>query len=315
MPSSAIHTFADPDDYATSFQEAQVEITVTERGHFTAELTRIDLHRVRMQRFSDDQPRIAHSALAIGTAMFSWLTQPGPLQLSSGTEMQSTGIMRHSEGRSNYLRSSGFARYGSISFPLEDVAAAVGVTAGIDVTPPHDSMLITPPPAAMIRLQRLHAAAGHLAANAPEIIANPNAALGLEQSLIEALVGCLDHRQTREDSVAFAKHESVMRRFRRVLEDNPEEPLFIPAVCNAIGVSARTLLLCCQEHLGIGPKRYLLLRRMHFARQALRRAHPVTISVTEIATRHGFWELGRFSVQYKNLFGESPSVTLRRQVS
>jgi hypothetical protein len=34
--------------------------------------------------------------------------------------------------------------------------------------------------------------------------------------------------------------------------------------------------------------------------------------VTDIATEHGFWELGRFSVNYRHIFGETPSVTLRR---
>src|SRR5262249_31415101 len=32
----------------------------------------------------------------------------------------------------------------------------------------------------------------------------------------------------------------------------------------------------------------------------------------EIVTDHGIWELGRFSVAYRRLFGESPSCTLRR---
>jgi AraC-like DNA-binding protein len=82
--------------------------------------------------------------------------------------------------------------------------------------------------------------------------------------------------------------------------------------CAALGVSYWTLRACCQEHLGMSPKRYLLLRRMHLARQALRRAHPGSMTVTEIATNYGFWELGRFSVVYRSLFGESPSTTLCR---
>jgi AraC-like DNA-binding protein len=51
---------------------------------------------------------------------------------------------------------------------------------------------------------------------------------------------------------------------------------------------------------------------MHLARRALSRGDPEKTSVTEIATDYGFWELGRFSVVYRSLFGESPLTTLRR---
>jgi transcriptional regulator GlxA family with amidase domain len=51
---------------------------------------------------------------------------------------------------------------------------------------------------------------------------------------------------------------------------------------------------------------------MHLARRTLTAADVAKRTVTEIATRHGFWEMGRFSVQYNALFGERPSATLRR---
>ena len=62
----------------------------------------------------------------------------------------------------------------------------------------------------------------------------------------------------------------------------------------------------------MGPIRYLTLRRMYLARRELQRAEPSKSTVTRIVTDQGFWELGRFSVAYRALFGESPAETLRR---
>ena len=51
---------------------------------------------------------------------------------------------------------------------------------------------------------------------------------------------------------------------------------------------------------------------MHLARRALRENAPTATTVTEIATRFGFWQFGRFAGEYKSLFGELPSTTLAR---
>jgi AraC-like DNA-binding protein len=312
MPSSAVRTFTDPDDYVTAIRQGTYELTVTERGHFTAKLTRIDLHRLWMQRFFDNLPRISHIAGWGGRAVIAFRTQPGPSLLSSGVEMQPTNIVRYSEGQNYYRRSSGFASYGSMSLPVEEIAAIGEALAAVELTPPRDAMLITPPPPAMARLQRLHAAAGQLAEEAPEIIAHPEAARGLEQALIEALVGCLGEGSVSEDRSAWRHHSQIMRRFRRAVEENPDQPLYIPELCTAIGVSDRTLRFCCQEQLGMSPKRYLILHRMHLARRALRDSAPGVTTVTEIATQYGFWQFGRFAGEYRSLLGEAPSATLHR---
>ena len=52
--------------------------------------------------------------------------------------------------------------------------------------------------------------------------------------------------------------------------------------------------------------------RLTRARFALLAADCRLAKVTEIATSFGFVELGRFSVEYRELFGESPSRTLQR---
>ena len=311
MPSSAVRNFTDPDDYAASIRAAQVEATVTGRGQFTAKLTRIDFHRLWMQRFSSDLPRILRVAL-MGRAIVEFRSAPGPGLVAGSLELRPNNILRHSPADTFYQRSSESGSFETMSLPVEDMVSVGEVLAGVDLTPPPAAMLIAPPPAAMAKLQRLHAAAGDLAEYAPEIIANPEAARGLEQALIGAMVNCLVHLQDRENSPVQGQHAIVMRRFRRVVEENDEYPLYIPEICKAIGVSSRTLQACCHEHLGMGPKHYLVVRRMNLARRALRHA-AIDTTVTEIATRYGFWQLGRFAVAYHSLFGESPSATLAHQ--
>src|SRR6516225_5996508 len=222
MPSSAVRTFSDPDDYAASIRNTKAEVTVTGRGQFTAKIISIGLHRLWMQRFSDNLPRVGHSAATTGRVIISFRTHPGPSLLWGSVEMHPTNIVRHGEGESTFQRSSGSASWGAMSLPLEDTAAIGETFGGCDLTPPHGAMLITPSPTAMAKLQRLHAAAGELAENAPEIIANPDAARGFEQALIEALVHCLDTPQRRENSLAQGQHAVVMRRFRRAVEESTD---------------------------------------------------------------------------------------------
>jgi AraC-like DNA-binding protein len=310
MPSSAVRTFTDPDDYAAAHRGVKSELTLIGRGHFTAKLIGIGLHRLGLQRSSDNLPRTAHSVNLKGLAIITFRTHPGPSLVRSGVEMQPTNIFRHGEDQAYYQRSSGSASFGALSLAVEDVAAIGEAMGGIDLTPPRDAMLVTPPTSAMAKLQRLHAAAGQLAEDAPAVIAHPEAARGLEQALIEAMIGCLADGEVREDSLARRHHELIMRRFRGAVEENPDQPLYIPELCKAIAVSDRTLRVCCREQLGMSPKHYLLLRRMHLARRALRESSPIATTVTEIATRYGFWQFGRFAGEYKSLFGELPSATL-----
>jgi AraC-like DNA-binding protein len=310
MLSSAVRRFTDPDDYAAAIRATRAELTVIGRGQFTAKLTRIDFHRLWVQRFSDNLPRLAHSASMAGRAIVSFCTQPGPSFLWDGAEMRPTDILRHKEGGSSYQHTSGAANWGAISLPVDDMALVAATAAGCDLMPPSDPLIVRPPPSAMARLQLLHAEAGQLAEDVPEIIANPETARSLEQALIEALVACLSMGADREDRSALRQHASIMRRFRRATEEHLDQALYVPELCVAIGVSERTLRMCCREQLGMSPKRYLLLRRMHLARQALRDSARTMTSVTEIATRYGFWQFGRFAGEYRSLFGELPSTTL-----
>jgi AraC family ethanolamine operon transcriptional activator len=49
---------------------------------------------------------------------------------------------------------------------------------------------------------------------------------------------------------------------------------------------------------------------MHAARKILQDSNPSNNTVSNIATKFGFWHFGRFASGYRNLFGERPLDTL-----
>jgi len=158
----------------------------------------------------------------------------------------------------------------------------------------------------------LHSAAGSLASSAPEVLTHPEAARSLEEALTHAMIWCLAGSERLETDRRFRNHLLVMARLEDFLGAHPDRPLYLSEICAAANASEHTIQVCSREHLGMGPVRYLWLRRMHLARHALLRASEGAAAVTSIAMANGFWELGRFSVAYRGLFGETPLTTLRR---
>jgi hypothetical protein len=104
------------------------------------------------------------------------------------------------------------------TMPVEDMAAAGTAIAGCNLMPQRDPLIVNPSLQAMIRLLRLHADVGNSAENAPHTIADAEVARGLEQSLIEAMVGCLSGVRVREEkwaAVSLNNHASVPQANRR----------------------------------------------------------------------------------------------------
>ena len=312
VPSSTVRTFTDPDAYAASIRGAEARMTVTAPGDFLATLIRVDLHDLCMQRLSDNLPRVTHFSDFTKRVVVAFRSRPGPIVLLNGTELSDVNIAPVSTADVAVTRSRGSCSVSTLSLPVEALAEGGAVLAGRPLTSLNNMSVLTPLSPAFERLRRLHATAMQLAEDAPAVLAQPDAAHGFEQAMIEAFAACLSDGETREETAALRQHAAIMRRFHRALERHLDQPLYIPELCAEIGTSERTLRVCCQEQLGTSPKRYLLLRRMNLARGALRDSTPLETTVTEIATRFGFWQFGRFASEYKALFGESPSIALAR---
>ena len=268
--------------------------------------------RLEISSIYESAPRIRHVQQIAMRSFFKFPALPGYAMVSGGMPVPYGSIVRHAHGEEYYEHTTGPLHWGILSWPDEEMTRLGIALAGVDLMAPRSPRVVTPAPCALTRLMRLYAAATTLSLDSPAVVASEVAARSLEQSLAEALVGCVSDQGEDEDRAAVRSHQTIMRRFHRVLEANAGEPLYVPDVCVAIGVSERTLRSCCQEHLDMGPKQFLLLRRIHMAQRALLAANSVDSTVTDIATQFGFWQFGRFASAYRSIFGEPPSATLRR---
>lgn len=314
MPQSSYTIFTDPFPYQRAIRAAEVETVVTNNGKFAAELTKIDLDKLWMQRGSETLAQTSHSVNSNERAPVIFLTDPDQGEMHhSGMSVRFGDLVVYSKSATHYRWTSGATRWASMSLTPADLAIAGRTLVGREIELPAMTQRVRPSAPLVGRLVKLHRAAGELAKDAPDVLAKPEVARSLEHELVTTMVQCLTEGAPVDVRSAERQHRTIIGRFEELLAANRDRPLYLAEICQAVGASERTLRNCCHEHFGFGPIRYLWLRRMYLARRALVMSDPASASVTEIALDHGFWELGRFAVAYKSLFGEAPLVSLQRE--
>jgi AraC family ethanolamine operon transcriptional activator len=170
------------------------------------------------------------------------------------------------------------------------------------------------------------------------MIEDPAASAGLAHSLCEILSSCFDgevdlgceparkavrnaileaiapvvvrHLDVRPAPFREFSRSMVVRKAREHVLERITEPLQVIDLCRAAGVSRRALQQSFQDVLGVNPVAYLRMLRLSGARRDLLNASAQT-QVKEVVAAWGFWHLSRFSQEYRQMFGELPSETLR----
>lgn len=110
---------------------------------------------------------------------------------------------------------------------------------------------------------------------------------------------------SRKRELALIRAETFIERFAR-------DDISIRDICRSAQVSQRTLDYAFMERFGLTPKAFLTAYRLNAVRKLLRVADPANAKVKDIAIRCGFWHMGQFAADYRKLFGELPSETLRK---
>ena len=156
---------------------------------------------------------------------------------------------------------------------------------------------------------------GRICCGNPTIdLSDPTAAKMAEQEISAVAVRALERSlrlQLRPIGRPHLSRERVIARALELIRAHDGQPLFTSDLCRAAGVSERTLRNTFNEYFGVGPIRLLKMRQLREIRAALLAADPAHETVASIAGRFGVWDFSLFARNYKRLFGESPSQTLR----
>lgn len=100
-----------------------------------------------------------------------------------------------------------------------------------------------------------------------------------------------------------------IRRLEDYIQAHWDQPLTVPAVAAACGVSVRSVFARFKDQLGMSPLTYMRDVRLDKARAMLCDAES-QLSVIDVALRCGFSSFGHFARRYRERFGELPSATL-----
>jgi AraC family transcriptional regulator, ethanolamine operon transcriptional activator len=113
------------------------------------------------------------------------------------------------------------------------------------------------------------------------------------------------------DAYVYAYRHKLAHKVEEYLRMHFDMPISMTTLCHEFNARERTIRQGFRERYDMSPYAYVKTLRMDAARKALLSASP-NDSVTGIALDAGFTHMGRFSVDYKNSFGELPSTTLSR---
>lgn len=96
------------------------------------------------------------------------------------------------------------------------------------------------------------------------------------------------------------------------IHTNDCEQLRMEQLVHVAQVSERTLQYLFKQELGMSPKAYLKGQKLYKVHKILWNSKQPDTEIRDIANQFGFWHMGQFAADYRKVFGELPSATLKR---
>ncbi|MEL7034806.1 MAG: helix-turn-helix domain-containing protein [Cyanobacteria bacterium J06592_8] len=104
----------------------------------------------------------------------------------------------------------------------------------------------------------------------------------------------------------------LVKKAEEITRSDPDKPLTLKQLCSELGTSSSALSYGFQDLFGMSPMAYIKTQRLNGVRRTLKKADPKTTMVIGVAQQWGFWSNGHLARDYKQMFGELPSETLKQ---
>jgi AraC-like DNA-binding protein len=300
--------FRDTEHLSSVLKHTDVSAVQLSRGRFHADLAQKSLGGWTLQyiRFHEGQSSAAGTAARKRHAFLIPLSVTNPCRLL-GEDLTADRMAIYAPGSEHADVSTAGLSEVVVTPPIGILDAAADRGEPISLIS-SGSVVTTVPETELCTLKRVLRHCRSLPALSG---ASPELERSVTDALELALAGALRSSTEIQASGRLPLPRAViLARVQDALEQNQSDPLYATELARLAGVSYPTLRRIFVEWFGVSPARYLFLKRLYLARQSILSGECQT--VTEAATVCGFWELGRFSRRYAEMFGELPSVTLGR---
>jgi AraC-like DNA-binding protein len=147
--------------------------------------------------------------------------------------------------------------------------------------------------------------AGGANAESAEVAARRNRLRCLLDSVV------LDAQSAEPEAPALPRRRMAVERVRHFIHDHLAESLTLADLCRHAHLQARSLEYGFRDLVGLSPFKYIKMLRLGEVRRRLQTSSASQLSVSEAALDCGFSHLSQFAADYKRMFLESPSATLR----
>lgn len=132
------------------------------------------------------------------------------------------------------------------------------------------------------------------------------------ENFIPLLIDGIPHPSNRLNlSLRSPRRFELVKQAEEYMRAHLEASISLMSLCQALYSSERPLTYGFREVYGSSPMAYLKTLRLYAVRTQLQQTEPATTAIAEIAKRFRFRSLGHFSRDYKTMFGELPSETLK----